>query len=64
MVGEGRVGVVCFTTASPGRRGTDWETLAAKDADMQMAAEVVVGRADLRELTALGMPRVSAVAVS
>ncbi len=44
--------------------GTDWETLAAEDADLRAAAEVVVGRSDLRELTALGMPRVDAAEVS
>ena len=64
VVGEGRMGVVCFTTAPPAKLGTDWETLAAEDEAMRVAAEVVVGRADLRELTALGMPRVGAAAVS
>lgn len=63
VVGEGRVGVVCFSTA-PAHTGTDWETLAAEDADLRVAAEVVVGRSDLRELTALGMPRLDAVEVS
>lgn len=61
--GKGRSGVVCFSTA-PAEPGTDWETLAAEDADLQVAAEVVVGRSDLRELTALGLPRVDAAEVS
>ena len=63
MLGSGRSGVACFST-DPAEPGTDWETLAAEDADLRTAAEVVVGRSDLRELTALGMPRVDAAEVS
>ena len=63
VAGKGRSGVVWFSTA-PAEPGTDWETLAAEDADLQVAAEVVVGRSDLRELTALGMPRMDAAEVS
>ena len=63
VLGSGRSGVACFST-DPAEPGTDWETLGAEDADLRVAAEVVVGRSDVRELTALGMPRVDAAEVS
>ena len=58
------MGVVCFSTAPPVEQGTDWETLAAESADLQLAAEVVVGRSDLLELTSLGIPRIDGSEVS
>ena len=64
VTGLGRSGLACFSMTPAAAPGTDWQTLAAEDADLRVAAEVVVGRSDLQDLTALGMPRVDAAEVS
>ena len=62
--GLGRSGVASFSMSPAAAPGTDWESLAAEDMDLRIAAEVVVGRSDLQDLTAKGMPPVDASEVS
>ena len=56
--GLGRSGVASFSMSAGPEPGVDWQTLSVEDEALRVAAEVVVGRSDLRDLTALGMPRI------
>ena len=58
--GLGRSGVARFSTSAGPEPGMDWQTLFVEDQALRVAAEVVVGRSDLRDLTALGMPQIDA----
>ena len=58
--GSGRSGVACFSMSAGPEPGIDWRALSVEDQALRVAAEVVVGRSDLRDLTALGMPRIDA----
>ena len=42
MAGLGRSGQACFSMAPADVLGTDWQSLAAENADLRVAAEVVV----------------------
>ena len=59
--GKGRTGAAAFCAAgeaSVGLGGSEWTALSLdSDEAMRAAAEVVLGRADLQELTGLGVPR-------
>lgn len=62
--GTGRSGIAAFSAAQPAApESFDWESLFVEDEALQVAAEVVAGRSDLRDLTALGMPRMHAAEV-
>lgn len=52
----GRPGVAQFAAAAVGAPGDGWEQMRVEDDALQAAAEVVIGRADLQDLTGLGMP--------
>ena len=39
-----------------GAAGSDWEQMAVEDEALRAAAEVVIGRADMQDLTGLGVP--------
>ena len=51
----GRPGTAQFAR-EVGAVGSDWEKLTIQDEALQEAAEVVIGRADLQDLTGLGVP--------
>jgi hypothetical protein len=51
----GRVGATQFSQGV-GAAGTEWEQLSVEEEALREAAEVVIGRADLQDLTGLGVP--------
>lgn len=56
---DGQSGAVRFS-ASVGAAGSDWEQIRVEDEALRAAAEVVIGRADLQDLTGLGVPTLKA----
>lgn len=56
---DGRSGMAQFAQAV-GAAGSDWEQMAVEDEALRAAAEVVIGRADLQDLTGLGVPTLKA----
>ncbi len=56
---DGRSGTARFA-ASVGAAGSEWEQIRVEDEALRAAAEVVIGRADLQDLTGLGVPTLKA----
>ncbi len=56
---DGRPGAAVFA-AGVGAAGSEWERMAVEDEALRAAAEVVIGRADLQDLTGLGVPTLKA----
>ncbi|EIE24373.1 hypothetical protein COCSUDRAFT_83677 [Coccomyxa subellipsoidea C-169] len=56
---DGRPGAAVFA-AGVGAAGSEWERMAVEDEALRAAAEVVIGRADLQDLTGLSVPTLKA----